>query len=363
MDLAAGFRDWATWAEGNAPLYERLAHVVADDPELLALAERVPEGKTPWNVLFASVHASLLDDPDHELGEFYPTIVEAPFGYDDPRDREHPRDPDDPDLPDVFADFCAEREAELVEYFETRRTQTNAVRRCAALYPAITRVTLEAGAAPALIEVGASAGLNLLFDRYAYEFDYSEADAVDDGVRKRVGVRESPVTIDSAVHAGDPPIPSDPPPVACRIGVDLNPLDPADPDDRRWLRALAWPEHEARHRVLEPALELAAADPPTVVEGDALERLPELVAEVPDDVPICVFDTLVLYQFPPDARERFETTLQELGEDHELYWIAGEGEHEEHEHGIPLDCSRPGDGESERLGTFEMHGRWLRWSE
>lgn len=375
MPLADEFREFAGWAERTAPAYARLARAVADDPDLLALAERVPAEKSAPHLLLAAVHDSLLADPDHELAAWYPTVVDASPAV----AADQPRDPDAQGLLAAFADCCAEREDELRATFETRRTQTNAVGRTAALYPAITRVALDAGRAPALIEVGPSAGLNLLFDRFGYEYERTggddgtsdgTGDGTDDVTRdgtdrtvQRVGADDSPVTIRSEVRAGEPPVPSAPPPLACRIGVDLDPLDPADPDDRRWIRALAWPEHERRHEVLEPALELAAADPPRVVAGDATERLPALVDDVPPDVPVCVVNTLVLDYVSDEARAEFEATLAELGQERELYWLSGEGEHDEFDDAIPLTYARPGAGESRRLGTFEMHGRWLRWGE
>lgn len=144
----------------------------------------------------------------------------------------------------------------------------------------------------ALVEVGPSAGLNLLWDRYGYDY----------GAAGQWGDLDSPVRIESAVRAGNPPLPDETPPVASRVGIDLNPLDVTDPDDARWLRSLVWPEHDERHRVLANAIDAARRTPPDIREGDALELLPEVVAEIPDDRPVCVFDTQVRYQLSDEGR-------------------------------------------------------------
>ena len=110
-----------------------------------------------------------------------------------------------------------------------------------------------AGGTPlALIEVGASGGLNLLFDRYGYDY----------GAGQSAGDPGSPVRFTCTLHGEvRPPIPAGMPPVAAREGLDLHPIRATDPEAMRWLRALVWPEHPARAALLQQVLALARIKP------------------------------------------------------------------------------------------------------
>jgi hypothetical protein len=160
-----------------------------------------------------------------------------------------------------------------------------------------------------LVEVGASAGLCLYPDRYSYTYD-----------GRPMGPR-------SAVHlttttSGQGPEPDRLPEVVARIGVDLHALDPGDADDRAWLRALVWPGPAAADRLarLDAAAEIAAADPPRVLEGDLLERLPDALDLAPPGSTVVVFHTAVLMYPPLRQREAFVRVVRSLP----VRWIAQE---------------------------------------
>ena len=108
--------------------------------------------------------------------------------------------------------------AALAATLSTRRTQTNETARCAGLLPAFAAVA--DGRPLALIEIGASAGLNLRWDHYAYDYGGRAA-----------GVPSSPLTIACELRGPHVP-PLDPPPVAWRAGIDLSPVDASDPPTR-----------------------------------------------------------------------------------------------------------------------------------
>ena len=153
MEHAHLAREFALFAErecsGRGPLYERLSHAIAGDPDLLELAGQACS--TPVaNLFFAAVHRLLFDRPEHPLAAIY-------AGGE--------RDP----LP-AFRAFCLEHRAALTGLLRSRRVQTNEVRRAACLLPAFGVVAADGpGKALALIEIGTSAGLLLNFDRYAYD--------------------------------------------------------------------------------------------------------------------------------------------------------------------------------------------------
>jgi hypothetical protein len=285
--LAPLFRRWSeVEAVANlSPLYEVLGHTVVDDTELLALAAEALPGQPPPNILFAAVHALLAGSPDEPLREFYATLggtraANATAGV-------------------LFADFCRRRREDLLPLIRTRLTQTNEVRRSALLLPAFATVATESGRPLALFEVGPSARLNLNFDRYHYRYGLFET-----------GSAQSPLTLDCQPR-NEPPRASMPP-VASRLGIDINPLDVTNPEDVAWLRALLWPEHTDRLALLNAALEIARHAPPRLLQGDVNELLPPLVKEVPLDQAVCVFATFVLNQFPPAVLQRFKQMLVEL---------------------------------------------------
>lgn len=166
----------------------------------------------------------------------------------------------------------------------------------------------------ALIEAGASAGLVLYPDRYSYRYDLGgETVSLDplDG--------PSEVLLPCAIEEGAAP--SRLPEVVWRAGVDLNPIDVRDADSLAWLEALVWPEHEERRMRLRAAAQVAAADPPHLIAGDILERVPELVAAAPTGARIVVFHSAVLAYLDPERRREFaELMLATPG----ITWLSNE---------------------------------------
>jgi hypothetical protein len=179
-------------ARGRSALYEQLAGGVADDPELLAFLAGLPQEKRQPNLLLAAVR--------------YLAGVQP--GY------------------DVFRAVVLDRCDEVAATMVARRTQTNEPARCATLLPALASLRQPL----ALLEVGASAGLCLLPDRYSYDYGTCRID----------GHPGAPVlTCRCTVPV---PVPRRPVEVAWRVGIDINPLDVTNPDDVRWLACLYGPE-------------------------------------------------------------------------------------------------------------------------
>lgn len=371
-DLSAHFEWFADWARETSPLYTMLSQNVADDARLLELAALVPADRSPANVFFAAVHSLLLDGTNHPLRKYYPTCV---------ADGDVARDPDDAAFEELQA-FCAEYRDELVEMLPVRRTQTNAVRRCTALLPAFEYISRRVDGRPlALVEVGPSAGLNLCWDRYSYEYGREDGDAESaDGEKTVYGDPSSPVRLSSVLRGdsergekGELPLPNPPaslPPVASRVGLDLDPLDVTDDEDVTWLLGLAWPEHTERHELLRAAIDVARDDPPELRAGDALKSLPAAVEEVPSETPVVVFDTQVRYQFDEAMDERYRDLVRELGESRELHWLSGNEAVDGADGGLWLEHATVGqageeDGElrfvSQRLAAYQQHGRWVEW--
>ncbi|MEO8262558.1 MAG: DUF2332 domain-containing protein [Pseudolysinimonas sp.] len=177
-----------------------------------------------------------------------------------------------------------------------RRTQTNEVGRCAPLLAALDRIP----GPLALVEVGASAGLCLGVDRYAYRFD--DGPVIGDG---------DPLL--TCVTSGAGSVPTRLPDVVWRRGVDLAPLSLTDPDDVSWLEALLPPDRPERLARLRAASARLSDDPPPVVAGDALEALPGLAAAAPAGASLVVVALGTLVYLDPAALAEVLRLSAELG--------------------------------------------------
>jgi hypothetical protein len=269
MTTATTYAEFAAReAAGESPAYEALATAVSRDDRLLALLDPLPPAKRQPNLLFAVVQ--FLGGPVTD--------------------------------PAAFLDYTAEHWPEVESHIRTRATQTNEPARCALLLPVLAALPQPL----ALLEVGASAGLNLFPDRYSYRYGEHLLGAGDDPV------------LDCALTGVAPP--SRVPQVVWRAGLDLNPLDVTDPADAAWLQALIWPEQQHRRARLRAAARIAAAGPPRLVRGDLVDDLPALAAQAPVGATLVIFHTSVLYQVPEPRRQAFVDLVRDLP----AHWVAVE---------------------------------------
>lgn len=324
----------------DAHLYQALCRGIVADGDLLALAAHAPPTQPPPNLLFGAVHYLLLGGVRHDLREWYPGLAEH-----------EARDPVTA-FP-AFRDFCASHRDRIAELIETRLTQTNVIQRCSALLPAFGRVFQEGGRRPlALIEIGPSAGLNLQWDRFGYVYDEGAVSWGDP---------RSAVTVPCALR-GDQGLPELPQeiPVASRCGVDISPVDIRDPDAVLWLRALVWPEHVGRQERLSNAIEIARAEPPELLAGDASSELPRLIGRAPARAAVCVYGTHTLYQFPKDALRETLRAMQSASRERPVDFVSIEGTGDRCSE---LKHTRYRDGERETtlVANCNPHGRWLEW--
>jgi hypothetical protein len=339
--LAQHFVRYAEGVRASSPLYGRLLLAVADDPDLLALAGAARRYQPAGLLLLAAVHYLLLrgGEPRPPLAAYYPSVVGAATRTGDPAL--------------AFRRFCLARQEEIRELIASRRVQTNEVGRSACLLPAFTLASgMSRGRPLALVEVGASAGLNLLFDRYTYDYG--------DGVVR--GEAGSSVRISCSLRgASRPPLPKALPRVASRVGVDLHPVDVRDPDARLWQRALVWPEHTARAKILRRALDIARITPPPVEPGDALTVVPGLLKAIPEEAVPCVFHTHAVYQFAPQDREGMNILLAELSTQRDLLLRVALEPSDAGHSVLSLNACRYGRQEKRRLAVCDYHGMWLAW--
>lgn len=304
--LAAGYRRFAeVEAAPVSPPYVELAVAVTGSPGVLDFLAALPRGKRQPNLLFATL----------QFLHGRPPAVEELAGW-------------------VLDDGERVRGTMLA-----RATQTNEPARCGALLPVLAALPQPL----ALIEVGASMGLCLYPDRYGYDYD-----------GRRVG---PPAALRVRVAtSGGVPVPDRLPEVSARIGVDLNPLDPADPDDRAWLRALVWPGPSAADRLarLDVAADVARREPPRMLRGDLVDLLPEALDLVPGGSTAVVFHTAVLPYVPSERRDAFVALVRDLG----VRWIAQEGPG-----ALPdVDAQLPDPDEARGRFVLSLDGRPLAWT-
>lgn len=327
----------------DSPLYAVLARGVARDRKLLTLASLAQIGHLAPNLLFGAVHYLLLQGANHALRQLYPTCGGHFDGSADPCQ--------------AFRDFCLTYREEIEQLVARERVQTNEVGRCALLFPALRVVHGELGGPLAMIDVGASAGLNLLWDRYAYQY-HDDSCASE----RLYGDRKSPVRLHCQVRNGlRPPLAGDLPSVVWRAGLDLNPVDLTDPHAAQWLRALVWADQLDRWTVLDNAIRVAQENPPPVHEGDALDLVPVLVGEAPSDATICLVSTFVLNQLSVEAQRKLWDTLLQLGMDRTLGLIALQVWPDSRQIEIRLTVFSGGQAVTRVLADCHQHGAWMAW--
>jgi hypothetical protein len=208
------------------PLYFKLSHAVAEDNEILSF---------------------ILESPDRQPNLFLASIHYLAGSANMPRNA------------DELSQFVKVHREALGKVMRSHHTQTNEVGRCAALLPAL-------GPSPvALIEVGASAGLCLMLDRYRY--DYGSV---------LIGSSASPVLIRCELD-GQAPLPGNVPSIVWRFGLDIDPIDLQNSENVRWLLACVWPDHPERRQRLQAAISLCRNDPPPMMRGDLVDDLPALI--------------------------------------------------------------------------------------
>jgi hypothetical protein len=261
-------------AATRSPLYADFCRGIANDPAFLAKLAELPAEKQQPNLFLAAVNylCGIARDWPH-----FRSLAEAHWDQ-------------------AFAITM------------TRRTQTNEPARCATLLPLLALLPQPL----ALLEVGASAGLCLLPDKYAYDYGGHL-------VGPTGGETGAPLFHCAANNAT--PLPRKNVEVVWRAGLDLNPLGVTNDEDVRWLQALVWPGEGERARLLGEAIAVARRDPPRVVKGDLRFDVKALAAEAPKDATLVVFHTAVLaYVREAADRDAFAESVKQIG----AQWVSNE---------------------------------------
>jgi hypothetical protein len=293
LGLSARFRRHADALvrSERSPLYIRLMRAAADDIDAGGVVTRLfagipaPPGSVPQLRLMGALHYLVLSEHAPALAAFYPSA-----GGDRPVD-----------------DVWPVAEATMEEHFDQirarlhRTVQTNEPGRSAVLFAGLLWLTDRHRRPIRLLEVGASAGLNLVADRYSYVVDGRELG--DPASPLRFVEPWSPAPpIDLAATASSLRI-------VARAGCDLSPLDPTRADDQLTLLSYIWPDELDRINRMRAALSAAERDPVPVAAARASEWLPEALTEVRDDDLTVVWHSVMRQYVDTDEWAAIERAL------------------------------------------------------
>jgi hypothetical protein len=332
--VAATFRRAADQEFATSPHWSFLSRQIASDPELLKIAAVTRPGEFPPYLVLAAVHQLVLKGEAPELEPFYPSAGGN-------------RVPDG----DFFLAFreCALRQRDrLAEVVARRNVNKTVLRRCACLRPLLIEAArwLEAERVH-LIDIGCSAGLNLLLDRWGVVYEPGH----------QAGPLDAPVTVRTELRGAVPPL-DGMPEIVERIGLDLDRIDMADPDDRTWILANLFPDDTDFDVTLRAAEELLRS-PPKFVIGDAAVTLPGAMRELEDSLPIVLMESILGYHF--NTRQRLE-----------LLRGANEAANGRRVARICMNASPTGDaqlaiavGDVRQLvlvGAADRDGKWMAWN-
>jgi len=326
-----------------SPFYARLLDGMADDvraggPCWSLLQPYATEPATeyfPFRAL-AGVHYEVLAGERPDLAAHFPSV-----GGDGDADAAWP----------LVREVLAGRDPELVAEFG-HPLQTNETSRCGALIGGFCEVAAATGLPLRVLELGASAGLNLHFDRYRYEQD-----------GRAFGPPDSPIVFRDYWEGGTPRLDA-PLRVAARAGCDLSPLDPAREADCLALQSYVWPDEAGRLADLRAALAIARANPVLVDAESADTWIARQLATLPEGQATVVYHSVFWTYVPEPVRDRIAAALADASaratEVAPLAWLRyDEGAADPRV--VELRLTQWPGGEERLLGTGRHHAHPVRW--
>jgi hypothetical protein len=233
----------------------------------------------------------------------------------------------------------------LREFVRTQAVQTNEVQRSWILLPCFLRAAELLGADELdVVELGPSAGLNLVWDHYRYA--YAEGEWGPDDSPLRLAGREESRVPGRLLRLA--------PRVRRRVGIDRTPIDVTTGDGARLLECFVWAGQDERMERLASAIEVVRANPPQLVRGDLAGELPAVMRERPT----IVFQTAVFPYLHAETRAAVRAALE-----HTTTPVAfvSAGSPRARDHGWGMRIFRTG-REREFVGHADFHGAWLDYA-
>jgi hypothetical protein len=227
----------------------------------------------------------------------------------------------------------------LDEWVAAGRVQTNETQRCWWLLPCFLEVARRHGLEELdCLELGCSAGLNLLWERYGYAYANGAWNGASDSLLLAGEERGRRVPAELLALR---------PRVRSRVGVDQAPPDLHTDEGVLLLKSFVWAGQGERLERIDAAVQAWRADPPEIVVGDLVDELPALLARGPN----LVWTTAALSYLPAERQERVRTLVAESGVAFVEAWRPRDGSHDYY--GLFVN--------GDEVAHGEFHGAWIDW--
>ena len=335
------FKQYGEDMEKSTKIYSFLAIHVADDPELIDLVFKNNKNKQlPPLILFGPVHYLLLKGIKHPLRDFYPTIV-----GDKAKDMIGNYN--------IFHDFCLAHSKEIIELMQTKIVQTNEVNRSTVLFTGFNWIIDEQHKSElSLIELGCSAGLNLCWDKFCYQFE-----------DKLVGNGGCELILSCEVRGPfRPNFDFTSIRIKDRVGIDLNPLNISSEEDSLWLQSLIWPERLERLINLQKAIKISKNYPKKLIKGHGSSKLGEVLNIIDKETVVVVYQSFAFYLFSDKEKEKIKNILLDSSRLRPIYLLSMEWEGINGKRTfLKVDSFINGKQESFTLAESHFHGEWIKW--
>ncbi|TIS58619.1 DUF2332 family protein [Mesorhizobium sp.] len=284
--------------------------------------------------LCGALHALVLTGADDGLAGVYP-----------------PNDSSEDQIAAVLATAIARSDARIVAGLGNA-PQTNEIARSAMLLPGLLTVAREADLPLDLCEIGASAGLNLLFDRFHYRYGDAEWGDAASPVRLMPEVRGNLVALEGALA------------VRHRVGCDIAPIDIADTAARLRVRSYVWADQTARLARLDAALSIAEQFAPSLVKADAADFVEKALARREGGSNFVLYHSVMWQYLPEPTKAAITARLERAGSSATsrmpVAWLRMEPL-AINDPFATLSLTRWPGGATRHLARCDYHGRWIEW--
>ena len=343
----------------SSPLFAALARSCTEDPDICEFGSAVRPGQPIALMILSTAQYLVFRAPESKLAGYFPSMTDTPK----PTAEAFP----------VFREFCLDNREAMLQLLSTRTVNANLVERASTILPASQYVAALTREPLTLVEICCSAGLNLSFDEYHYDY----------GATGQVGAENAAVRLScKVIGKSRPPIDAIPR-LKHRVGIDLVAVDCSDPDARLWMEAMLFPEWRVERARLRKALALRAARQIRIIAGDAVAVLPGLLEDLPGS--LMILHSFCMGQWPAASVDKLDEELRHASRHRDIHRIGieipnGESPREVRarlaalsaagisitQKNLPgriehIPYSRGAAGETKLLGHADGLGAWIDW--